>query len=144
MAFSKKIRFRDTRRKFLFGLSFERSGLDFVNNDYLNSEEAFQICQLLLKEMNASQGLEHQFYKLGEGAFHSKEFMEKDHSSEELQTYFGNHWKKFRYHNLVRLGADILRSELAEYSKATVLGALLWYADQHQKKLISKNNGEQL
>ena len=40
----------------------------------------------------------------------------------------GESWQQKRYHNLVRLGGDVLRSGLGEHHKATVLGGLVWYS----------------
>lgn len=98
-----------------------------VNKHYLSSQKASKICQTLLNEVEQNNQ-EHGFYKMGELAFNSKQFMDETTSIEAAKTIFGDDWKKTRYHNLVRLGGDIVRSGLAEYPKSTILGALLSYA----------------
>ena len=120
------MRYSDSHRKFLLGLSFEKASLTLVKNDYLDSESALRICKILISEIEQNNQ-EHVFYKLGTNAFNSKQFMENKTVSEEIKACSREKWKKERYHNLVRLGGDILRSGLAEYKKATILGGLLFY-----------------
>ena len=80
--------------------------------------------------------LEHQFYGAGKTAFSDKKFMDDDRAIETAKSLFAKEWKKVRYHNLVRLGGDILRSNLAEHSKSTILGALLRHAEQRKQKEV--------
>lgn len=121
------MRYSDSHRKFLLGLSFEKAGLALAKKDYLDSDTAFKICQSLLTKIEQNNQ-EHVFYKAGSEAFNSKQFMDEETGIEAAKAVFGDDWKKARYHNLVRLGGDVLRSGLAEYPKATLLGALLAYA----------------
>lgn len=88
------------------------------------------ICQSILADMQSTIEAEHTFYRLGEAAFNSKLFMEDESFTVKLSAFFGEKWKQIRYRNLVRLGADIENSGLAEYSKATILGGLLYYTKQ--------------
>lgn len=129
----KQERQKDGHRKFLLGLSFEKTGLALANNAYLNSEQALQICQSVLLKIDQESGVEHDFYRAGEAAFNSKAFMEEEEPIKEVEALFGEDWKRTRYHNLVRLGGDILRSGLAGHPKATILGALFWHKKIAQK-----------
>jgi len=124
------LRHKDGHRKFLLGLSFEKTGLALADKNYLDSEQALQICQTIIQKIEQDNGIEHTFYRAGEKAFNSKTFMEEDEPIKEIQALFCEAWKRTRYHNLVRLGGDILRSGLAEYPKATILGALFWHVNQ--------------
>lgn len=126
----KRLRRKDSHRKFLLGLSFEKTGLALENKNYLGSEQASQICRTLLDKMEQEPGIEHIFYRAGQAAFNSKIFMKDGEPVKEVQALFGEDWKRTRYHNLVRLGGDILRSSLAKYPKATILGALFWHVNQ--------------
>lgn len=110
------------------GLSWEKAGLAWTGKSYLDSETAFNICQQLGEKIEQASGLEHDFYRAGERAFHSQAFMGNTIHLAALEAILGVNWKRLRYHHLVRLGGDILRSGLASYSKATILGALLFYA----------------
>ena len=78
--------------------------------------------------LEQKEGLEHEAYRKGEAAFHSKTFMENPAPLSKLPALFGANWKQVRYHNLIRLGGDIERSGLSDYPKATLLGSLLLYA----------------
>jgi len=113
------------------GLSFEKAGLAWVDNTYLDSDTALSVCAWALTEITQKPGTEHTFYRLGEASFHSKLFMDATLHLNKAKQLLGDDWKKLRYHNLVRLGGDVLRSGLGEYPKATLLGALLHYAEQH-------------
>ena len=44
----------------------------------------------------------------------------------------GSEWKQKRFHHLVRLGGDIIKSGLADYSKPTIVGGLILYKQQEQ------------
>lgn len=123
----KQDRQKDGHRKFLLGMSFEKTGLALTKNVYLDSEQALQICQSILQKIEQESSIEHVFYQAGEAAFNSKAFMEEEEPIKEAKTLFGEDWKRTRYHHLVRLGGDILRSGLAEHPKATILGALFWH-----------------
>ena len=112
----------------MLGLSFEKAGIALENKEYLSSESALQICQFITAKLEQESDLEHKFYRQGEQLFNSKSFMEDNDPTKAIQALFGEDWKRTRYHNLVRLGGDVLRSGLAEYPKATLLGALLAYA----------------
>ena len=80
---------------------------------------------------------EHDFYRAGEAAFHSQEFMEDPANLKTAESLFGENWQQKRYHNLVRLGGDVLRSGLGENPKATVLGGLVWYNNDELMKPTS-------
>ncbi len=124
------MRHKDSHRKFLLGLSFEKAGIALEDKEYLGSESALQICECIIAKLEQESNLEHKFYRQGEQLFNSKMFMENEEPTKVIQALFGEGWKRTRYHNLVRLGGDILRSGLAEYPKATILGALCWHASQ--------------
>ncbi len=124
------MRHKDSHRKFLLGLSFEKSGIALSNQQYLSSESALAICECIIAKLEQESGLEHRCYRQGEQLFNSKIFMEDDKPTKAAQALFGESWKRTRYHHLVRLGGDVLRSGLAEYPKATILGALCWHANQ--------------
>lgn len=100
------------------------------NEEYLSSESALQICQFIITKLEQESDLEHKLYRQGEQLFNSKTFVEDDAPTKAIQALFGEDWKRTRYHNLVRLGGDVLRSGLSEYPKATILGALCWHARQ--------------
>jgi len=91
------------------------------------SQNAFKICKNLVQKIESNPGQEHLFYQKGKSAFANKKFMEEKQAIEIAKKLFQQDWKKKRYHHLVRLGGDITRSGLGKFSKATVLGALLWY-----------------
>lgn len=122
---SHNLRKKDAHRKFLLGLSFEKAGLAILNNDYIESDFAFSMCEDIINSINNNDGSEHLFYKSGQTAFDSKLFMNNEEIQKQLQNLFGDDWKKTRYHNLVRLGGDVVRSGLAEFPKAVILGGLL-------------------
>lgn len=99
-----------------------------ADKSYLDSEHALQICQAVLQKIEQESGIEHTFYRAGEAAFNSQSFMEEGAPIKEAEALLGEDWKRIRYHNLVRLGGDILRSGLAKYPKATIVGGLVWHA----------------
>ena len=138
-AAQKKVRYQDTRRKFLLGLSFEKAGLALADHEYIESGSAFEICQTILQRLTIDAH-EHDFYRSGELAFHSQDFMEDPINLKTAEALFGEFWKQKRYHNLVRLGGDVLRSGLGEYPKATVLGGLGWYASQYTNEIECQLN----
>ena len=71
--------------------------------------------------------LEHDYYRLGERSF--QQVTDDNKTNAPIQAKWGDPWKRLRYHHLVRLGGDVLRSGLADYAPATVLGALLYQAN---------------
>lgn len=83
--------------------------------------------------MEQSEGLEHQYFKIGQQAFDSKSFMEDKTKIQKAKNILGPDWKRERYHNLVRLGGDAIACGLHEYSKATILGGLLIFAQEQGK-----------
>ena len=124
------MRHKDSHRKFLLGLSFEKAGIALANKEYLSSESALQICQFIMTNLEQESDLEHKFYRQGEQLFGSKTFMKDNDPTKAIQALFGEDWKRTRYHSLVRLGGDVLRSGLADYPMATILGALCWHANR--------------
>jgi hypothetical protein len=118
----------ESNQKFLLGLSFERSGLAMTESHYIDSNQAQKICTTLLNNMEQGEGLEHQYFKTGQQAFDSKTFMEDKSQIQKAENMLGLDWKRERYHNLVRLGGDAIACGLHEYSKATILGGLLVFA----------------
>lgn len=112
----------------MLGLSFEKSGLSLEKNEFIDSDVAFIICKIVTSEIEKNTTQEHQFYRFGEAAFSSKAFMKNESAIDLLKKIFGDAWKKTRYHNLVRLGGDVLRSNLSSFPKATILGGFLWHA----------------
>ena len=113
------------------GLSFERSLLAFSGSDYIASDTAFSICEGVALTIAVKANREHHYFTLGEAAFNDKAFSDNKAGLEKAKRLFGDNWKQTRYHNLVRLGGDILRSPLGEFPKATILGGLLEWAKHH-------------
>lgn len=124
------MRRKDSYQKFLFGLAFEKAGIALNNHQYIDSHTALQICQSILNKIAQENSAQHAFYRQGEHVFNNSGSTEDGEPMQAIPAIFGKNWKRIRYHNLVRLGGDILRSGLAEYAKATILGALCWYANQ--------------
>lgn len=122
------IRKKDSHRKFLLGLSFEKSDLAFAGKEYRASESVDEICQKI-KAALSHDDYEHQAFKRGRESFDSENFMLTTQAEQidNSKQRFGDEWKKTRYHNLVRIGGDVLAQGLGEYNKATLLGALLMY-----------------
>jgi hypothetical protein len=112
----------------LLGLSLERANLALKGAEYLESSKALDICLELTQRLE-SEAMEHRFYQTGQAAFQSLQFIEDPRAIEAAKKLFGETWKQIRYHNLVRLGGDILKSGLGKYHKATVLGALLSFEE---------------
>lgn len=123
-----RIRKQDSHRKFLLGLSFEKSDLAFVGNEYRTSDSVTEICQIV-KEALEKSDYEHIAFKLGRASFDSEHFMLTTQAEQIdlAKQYFGDTWKSTRYHNLVRIGGDVLSAGLGEYNKATLLGSLLLF-----------------
>jgi hypothetical protein len=109
------------RQKFLLGLGFEQAGLFVQQEQVLQSEQAYDLCQRLLAAVQAIPWLEHQWYRLGQATFHCNK-----HDEKAYYHLWGQKWQQQRYHHLVRLGGDIARTELVQYPPATILGALCW------------------
>ncbi len=124
---------KDGHRKFLLGLAFERTGLAFLGKTYITSEYALTLCHTVVENMQAIADTEHRYYQIGESAFNSKTFSENKTGIEQAKRYLGKKWKQERYHNLVRLGADIARSPLADSPKATILGGFICLASLKKK-----------
>ncbi len=102
------------------------------DNHYLESEKAVEICRIALGKIEQEAGMEHSFYQSGQAAFNSKIFMDNKDGLESIHMLLGETWKQQRYHHLVRLGGDVLRSGLAEFPKATILGALFCHKETVQ------------
>lgn len=115
-------------QKFLWGLAFERANLAFTDNDYRSSDAALICCNWIASNIARKASQEHHYYQIGEAAFNDKAFIESKAGVEKACALFGEKYKQVRYHNLVRLGADILRSPMGDFPKATVLGGLIEYA----------------
>jgi hypothetical protein len=94
------------------------------------------ICAEILKSLNLNDGKEHIYHTAGKAAFENKDFMQQDFIPVKVKKQ--PEWKRTRYHNLVRLGGDIIKTGLAEYTKATILGALIYYAKKSKGALIDQ------
>ncbi len=105
----------------------------FIQNDYIDSAAAQLICKACIQQIENGDNNEHSLYKQGQVAFNSETFMNDKTAISKAQSIFNQEWKRVRFHNLVRLGGDILSSGLGEYHKATILGALLYYATKTSK-----------
>ena len=116
---------KDSRLKFLLGLSLERAGLAIVNDEYVSSDCVYDWAAELLATIETSPSDERNFYLKGEAAFNSASFMEKSSLAGKALDDKGKAYRKWRYHHLVRLGGDVIRAGLSLYPKATVLGAFL-------------------
>jgi len=125
-----RIRRKEGFNKFRLGLSFERAGLALGGDHFIDSDTALAICLKVVAELTERPAAEHEFYRLGEASFADKESIGNTPQLEKMKALLGEQWKRWRYHHLVRLGGDIIRSGLSEYPTATVLGALLYYAEQ--------------
>ncbi|MBA2649171.1 MAG: conjugal transfer protein TraD [Legionella sp.] len=68
---------------------------------------------------------EYQIYAIGKSFLELKK--NKEEFLETLKKILGADWKNLRFRNLVRLGADIENAGLSTLSRATLVGALLYY-----------------
>lgn len=119
----------------MLGLTLEKVGLIQSGQPTLTSNEATNLCQSLLNRLIEYPGEEHTFYQLGQRLF-SKPAWVPDKTPLEHPHYVSAHHAdhadraKQRYHHLVRLGGDILKTELKDYSPATLLGGFAWLKQQ--------------
>ncbi len=77
---------------------------------------------------------EHDFYKIGSAVFNARNYeyqSSKNSKRDQLFALFGQEYEKIRFHNIVRLGGDIIASGLSEYHKATVVGSIHFIAKQY-------------
>lgn len=81
--------------------------------------------------MDEDLSREQQFYVIG------KSFLSLQNQNEEklifIKTLLGEDWKKIRFRNLVRLGADIENAGLGDLSRAVLVGSMVY----KNKKLLS-------
>lgn len=119
-------------QKFLLGLTLEKVGLVQSGQPVLTSSEAANLCQSLLNRLIEYPGEEHTFYQLGQRLFSKPAWVSDKtplkHSPHTLADHAPD--AKQRYHHLVRLGGDILKTELKDYSPATLLGGFAWLKQQ--------------
>ncbi|WP_440993200.1 hypothetical protein [Cysteiniphilum litorale] len=135
---------KDSRQKFLIGLAFEKANLElFLKpqctfcklsadkvNHYINSSFATAICKKAI-ELIESDVQEHDFYKIGSAVFNARNYEYQSSKRDQLFALFGQEYEKIRFHNIVRLGGDIIASGLSEYHKATVVGSIHFITKQY-------------
>ena len=139
-----KMRFKDSRHKFLSGMAFEKSGMDLIGptdcpiqntktKSYINSSFAQYLCKKVI-DLIENHGMENYFYQLGDRIFGSIESEFDGAKKDELIALFGFEFNRLRYHHLVRLGGDIIASGLVDYHKNVRVG-WLWYLSKTEEKI---------
>jgi hypothetical protein len=64
---------------------------------------------------------------MGYKVFKTSQLSEHPLMSEKYEKLFGAGWKKYRFRNLVRIGADVLNTPLATEQNPVLTGALWQY-----------------
>lgn len=121
---------KESRRKFFNGLYVEYSGIAFINNNYIEEHD-------FIKKIEEANQLidnpekEHHLYKIGSIILKNKK---PDKTLIKIRARFDNddEFKKYRYHNLVKLGAIIENHGLNKINKATMIGAFKYIDSQNE------------
>lgn len=106
----------------------EYSGLVFDEQGYMDSHSFNKILNEIIEFLDKMITREHQIYAIGISFL--KHNVKKIQHAEQLKKILGSDWKALRFRNLVRLGADIENAGLGTLSRATLIGALLYYKEK--------------
>ena len=121
---AKKERHTVTIEKFMKGLCFESAGVALKNKGFITTQEVIQLCSLLAVQIkNNPENLE----DLGYQVFKTSQLSAHPGVRENYEKLFGSGWKKTRFRNLVRIGADVLNTPLATEQNPVLTGALWQY-----------------
>jgi len=98
---------------------FEKANLAFKGKEFICSQLAEDICKNIFNHLESQDAAEHRFYKIG------KVHIDNMVNFPIIATDNFHFSAAKRFHNLVRLGGDIIVSGLASYSHFTILGGLI-------------------
>lgn len=122
---------QEARRKFFSGLYAEYSGVAFKNNNYIEEHDLIEI-------INKAHGMvedpekEHLLYKLGVHVLAQKK---ENPMLEKIKSLFSNEndFQKYRFHNLVKIGAIIENNGLTKLNRAAMVGAFKYIYNQENE-----------
>lgn len=106
----------------------EYSGLVVLENGYMDSVTFIYLLNQITEYLDSEIAIEHHLYTIGK-KFLALQLNDKQHL-DIIQKIYGVDWKTSRFHNLVRLGADIDNACLGSLPRPTLVGAFLYLKEK--------------
>lgn len=121
---AKQERYASTSEKFFKGLCFESAGVVLnKHGEFISTSEVVDICTRISPIIKTHPEW---LYTIGRTVFKNSFLSKHPHVQKNYERLFGQSWKKIRFRNLVRIGGDVLNTDIASVKNPVLTGAL-WY-----------------